>query len=282
MKDLAYPLTDKRSFRILLVTVGFHLATLAFFVGGLLCILGMGFFQASTKSVQPHPAAILLGFGTVMAFQLGCLLVAILYFGYLVAANREGWKRSGRLPELRWGTMLKEGAVAIVLPGLVLVVPYLAMSAVVMASLMAVFGLSGQLSGIHHSLGVLTNVVGLGGVGLGFMAGLAALIVVALFVVPLLQARYAATGKVSSYFRWVWAVRTLAIAPGKFLLYAAPTALYILVLMLLHFLTLGLSSIPLGLFIPFLHLNQAYLVGHYYGEFVDPSLGAVVPESARI
>lgn len=176
--------------------------------------------------------------------------------------------------------MLRDGLVAIFFTGLAMMLPYLAIG-MTLSGLMAVtLGLSQHLATFHQNLGTAAGVLGGGGVGLAMLAGVAALAAGLWFIVPLLQARYAATGQISSYFRLIWAGQTIWRAPLKFLLYQVPTLLLVTGGTLLHFLTLGLGTGFLMLAFPFVQLNQAYLMGHYYGEYVDPSLGDnVVPQS---
>ena len=48
---------------------------------------------------------------------------------------------------------------------------------------------------------------------------------------------------------------------------------------LLYLVTLGFAGILLVLFFPYVQLNQAYLMGRYYGEVVDPLLKDDINES---
>lgn len=275
MRQLAYPFLDKRSLWLVLGTLGLN--TLYF--GFVLCYIGL-IMVLGHRSSSGWTAPAWLGIVPLIALQLTFVVVALVYLGALVATNREGWKRSGRLPALHLRRMLGDGLVSSVFAGLAFLLPYLALYAVTAAMVLALFGVSGLLRQANDGLGTLAAVVGAGGIGLAFLFGVMVFVLAAWTIIPLLQARYAITGEFSSYFRLIWAARAIALAPSRFLLYQMPTLIYLFLGTFLYVVTLGLGIVVLMLFFPFVQLNQAYLMGHYYSEFVDPTRGDVVPSQA--
>lgn len=278
VRHLLYPFTDARSVFVSLPHIGFNLAYFVF----LLFWLGICLWAEQHKqdySSGGPPAIIFLGIFVFAAFLLVALAGAILYVGFLVAANREGWRRSGRLPALRWGTMFRQGLGAAVFSGVASMIPYYALIFAFVGMMFAVFSLSHLLMARNETLGAIATLLGLGGMGATFLVALFCFLLSVLMIVPLMQARYAATGQLSSYFRVSWAVRTVALAPGKFLLYQLPTLAFLFLGWLLYLVTLGFAGILLVLFFPYVQLNQAYLMGRYYGEVVDPLLKDDINES---
>lgn len=272
VRPLLYPFTDRRSIWVLCTPVIFFLL---YFV---LWLLGLGSMLVAAYTHFPNldrgapPAVIVLWMGLFLVFFLFMMLSSFAYVGLLVAANREGWKQSGRLPEMRWRKMLLEGTVVALFSGVATLLPYYALAFVMVALASAVGSLSIRLEKVNSTLGKVIGFLGFGGVGLTLLAGGVAFVLTVNVLFPLLQARYAATGRLSSYFRVIWALRAISIAPGKFLLYQLPMLLFITIGSFLYVITLGLASIVLMPLFPCLQLNQAYLMGRYYGEVIDPSL----------
>lgn len=273
MKQLAYPFLDRRVWWLVIGVMVLN----ALYYGTVLCWIGL---IAVLDWSTPQPGAqvpLWMGMGPMLVLQLATLLTGVVYLGALLATNREGLKRSGRLPEARWGRMLSEGLVTCFFAGLGLMLPYMALYFVTACMVFALFGITHLMRGVNDGLGWLTAVLGAGGIGLAFMLALFLFILTAWTIFPLLQARYAATGEFSSFFRLFWALRTIALAPGRFLLYQLPVLLFFSLGGVLYVVTLGLGVIVLMPMLPFVQLNQAYLMGHYYSEFVDPAKGDIVP-----
>lgn len=279
VRHLLYPFTDVRSVFVALPLIGFNLAYFVFvlfWVG--ICVWADRHNSMSTDGSTP--TIVILAAFAFMAFVLVALLGAVIYVGFLVAANREGWRKSGRLPKLRWGAMFRQGLGASLFSGLAAVVPYYALVFAFVAGVFAVSSLSDFLTTRNETLGVLTTLLGIGGVGAAFLVALFCFMLLVLTLVPLMQARYAATGELSSYFRVSWAVRTVALAPGKFLLYQLPILTFVFSGGVIHIITLGIAGIFLVLLFPYVQLNQAYLMGRFYGEVIGLPLGDEISESA--
>lgn len=267
MRHWLYPLFDYRS---LLFGVIWLVVNVSFFLVWLLTAgVTMWDSYRGTTEVSPLVGVVVtLMFG----FALFSALVGTIYVGTLVAANREGWKRSGRLPAPHLKTLLRDGVVAMLFSSLCTLIPYYGLCLLLILSGGAAFGVTRLASEFNETLGMLAGLLSFGGIGLAMFLGLSAFVVFAMMTIPLLQARYAATGQVGSYFRFLWVFRAIAIAPGRYVLYQLPTLIYLAVSFLLYVVTLGLGAGLVALFFPFVQLNQAYLVGRYYGEYVDPSL----------
>lgn len=272
MRQLFYPFLDKRSPWILAGATVLQLTSL---------LLVFGFVGLQTGGLLDDQGWRFLAALVFLAAYSVLALGGVLYVGTLVASNREGFARTDCLPSLRsWRRMLKDGLVSCFVGGFAMVAPYLVFMLAAAVFGVVVCGFSLTLGKVDPSLGAVAGLLTAGGFGLTVLLVMLGFVAIGWVMFPLLQARYACTGELSSFFRWGWALKTVARMPGKFLLYQAPTLTFFSFVTVAHLVTLGLASVVLGLAIPFVQLNQAYLMGYFYAESVDPVLADIVPRQS--
>lgn len=247
-RSFLYPFTDRRVLKVALLTGLYLIGYLVLLMAG----IGLGAYLKSEALVV-----------------LGSLLSTawlFVYVGYMVAATREGVRSSHALPAFKLGAMTKDGLAVILFVSLSTMAPMFGLVLTVMVSFAAIAGLTVAAAQLHEGVGLVVGLLGLGGVSLVMIAIYLLLLVCLTLLVPIMQARYAATSEISSFFRVGWAVRAILVAPGDYLLHQLPMIAFNIVLMAVHLMTFGLGSLLLFPLCPLVQLNHAYLTGHYYGK----------------
>lgn len=98
MKHLAYPFLDKRSLWITIAVAALGLLFVVFILSWVALCMWVAIHQETYQRTDEAPPAMILGLIMYFGFLITNVVIGIFYVGLLVATNREGWRRSNRLP----------------------------------------------------------------------------------------------------------------------------------------------------------------------------------------